>query len=55
MHVIPRKHFLKISRNSEAFASEFLENLEEMFLPQIYSMRVLNQELNGNFSIIPGL
>ena len=30
-HVLPRTNVSKISRNSEAFTSEFLEYLEEMF------------------------
>ena len=29
--IVTRKHFFKISSNSEAFSSELLENLEEMF------------------------
>ena len=29
--------FIKISRNSEAFTSEFQENLEEMFSRYLYS------------------
>ena len=31
IHVVPMKHFFKISSNFEANASELLENLEEMF------------------------
>ena len=31
MHVVQGKHFLKIASNSVAFASEVLENIEEMF------------------------
>ena len=30
MHVVQKKHSLKFSRNSEAFASEFQKNLIEM-------------------------
>ena len=32
MYVIPRKHSSIVSSNSEANASELLENLEDMFL-----------------------
>ena len=31
MHVVKRKHFLKVSTNSEASASEIQEHLNEMF------------------------
>ena len=31
IHVVQKNHFFKISSNSEASASELLENLEEMF------------------------
>ena len=31
MHVLPKKYFSWFSRNSEAKASELLENPEEMF------------------------
>ena len=31
IHVVSRKHFFKFFKYSEGIASEFLENLEEMF------------------------
>ena len=32
MYVVSKKHFFNISNNSVAFASELLENVEEMFI-----------------------
>ena len=38
VYVVLRKHFLKVSGNSEAIASELLENLQEMF-PNLHLWR----------------
>ena len=47
MYLLSKKHFFKISRNSEANASEFFENREEMFFHYLLVLVANEKMMHG--------
>ena len=47
MHVKQTKHFFRFSSNSEAFASELLENLEEILATDSKVITMNNEQISS--------
>ena len=55
MLVVPKKHSFKISRNSEVYASEFIENIVDAFWVLIWVGASITNDDVGDVMTKPGL